>query len=171
MDVLFSQRDLLDARRVLIETKLEQLTAIVDTYQALGGGVLSNPIQGPPTQNLSIHTVREGENLQSISVLYYNTPSYAQAIWAANNKVIRDPNVLVVGEKIVIPHIEQLAPAQTDQTTQPVSSLPESVPTEPAVAPPPASVELGPFSQKPAVDTDVKKASETKPWWRGRMPR
>ena len=171
MDVLFSQRDLLDARRVLIETKLEQLTAIVDTYQALGGGVLSNPNQGPPTQNLSIHTVREGENLQSISVLYYNTPSYAQAIWAANNKVIRDPNVLVVGEKIVIPHIEQLAPAQTDQTTQPVSSLPESVPTEPAVAPPPASVELGPFSQKPAVDTDVKKASETKPWWRGRMPR
>jgi multidrug efflux system outer membrane protein len=39
-DVLFTQRDLLEARMVLIETKLEQLTAIVNAYQALGGGYL-----------------------------------------------------------------------------------------------------------------------------------
>jgi NodT family efflux transporter outer membrane factor (OMF) lipoprotein len=38
MDVLFSQRDLMDARMVLIETKLEQLSAVVNAYQALGGG-------------------------------------------------------------------------------------------------------------------------------------
>ena len=38
MDVLFAQRDLRDARVVLIDTKTEQLTAIVNTYQALGGG-------------------------------------------------------------------------------------------------------------------------------------
>jgi NodT family efflux transporter outer membrane factor (OMF) lipoprotein len=43
IDVLFAQRDLRDARTVLIDTKLEQLTAIVDTYQALGGGLV--PIQ------------------------------------------------------------------------------------------------------------------------------
>ncbi len=43
VDVLFSQRDLLEARTALIETKQEQLTAIVRAYQALGGGlVLSN---------------------------------------------------------------------------------------------------------------------------------
>jgi len=40
MDVLFAQRDLMDARMVLIETKRQQLTAIVDTYQALGGGLI-----------------------------------------------------------------------------------------------------------------------------------
>jgi outer membrane protein TolC len=40
MDVLFAQRDLLDARRVLIETKQQQLSAIVNAYQALGGGYL-----------------------------------------------------------------------------------------------------------------------------------
>ena len=47
IDVLFAQRDLLDARMVLIDTKQEQLTAIIDTYQALGGGLVRN--QFPPT--------------------------------------------------------------------------------------------------------------------------
>lgn len=41
MDVLFAQRDLLEAKTVLIETKQEQFSAIVNTYQALGGGYLS----------------------------------------------------------------------------------------------------------------------------------
>ncbi|MES2789022.1 MAG: TolC family protein [Planctomycetota bacterium] len=41
MDVLFAQRDLRDARMVLIDTKKEQLGAIVNTYQALGGGMIS----------------------------------------------------------------------------------------------------------------------------------
>lgn len=41
MDVLFAQRDLLEARTVLIETKQQQLSAIVSAYQALGGGYLT----------------------------------------------------------------------------------------------------------------------------------
>jgi multidrug efflux system outer membrane protein len=40
VDVLLATRDLLDARTVLIETKQQQLSAIVRTYQALGGGTL-----------------------------------------------------------------------------------------------------------------------------------
>ena len=42
MDVLFAQRDLLEARTVLIETKQQQLSAIVNAYQALGGGLISD---------------------------------------------------------------------------------------------------------------------------------
>lgn len=38
IDVLFAQRDMWQARMDLIDTKQQQLTAIVDTYQALGGG-------------------------------------------------------------------------------------------------------------------------------------
>jgi NodT family efflux transporter outer membrane factor (OMF) lipoprotein len=38
VEVLLAQRDLLDARMVLIETKRQQLSAIVNAYQALGGG-------------------------------------------------------------------------------------------------------------------------------------
>lgn len=40
IDVLFAQRDLNEARLVLIDTKREQLSAIVNTYQALGGGLV-----------------------------------------------------------------------------------------------------------------------------------
>jgi outer membrane protein, multidrug efflux system len=40
IDVLFAQRAIWDARFELIETKLQQLTAIVNVYQALGGGLL-----------------------------------------------------------------------------------------------------------------------------------
>lgn len=40
VDVLLATRDLLEARTNLIETKQQQLTAIVDAYQALGGGYL-----------------------------------------------------------------------------------------------------------------------------------
>jgi NodT family efflux transporter outer membrane factor (OMF) lipoprotein len=40
VDVLLATRDLLEARTVLIETKQQQLSAIVNAYQALGGGFL-----------------------------------------------------------------------------------------------------------------------------------
>jgi NodT family efflux transporter outer membrane factor (OMF) lipoprotein len=42
VEVLLAQRDLLDVRMVLIDTKQRQLSAIVNTYQALGGGDLSS---------------------------------------------------------------------------------------------------------------------------------
>ena len=38
LDVLLSQRDMMEAKLVLIETKQQQLTAVINTYQALGGG-------------------------------------------------------------------------------------------------------------------------------------
>ncbi len=47
VEVLLAQRDLLEARNVLIETKRQQLAAIVNAYQALGGGVGFNTPPGP----------------------------------------------------------------------------------------------------------------------------
>lgn len=38
IEVLFAQRDLMEARMALIETKRQQLSAVVNAYQALGGG-------------------------------------------------------------------------------------------------------------------------------------
>ena len=40
VEVLLAQRDLQDAKIVIIDTKREQLTAIVNAYQALGGGMV-----------------------------------------------------------------------------------------------------------------------------------
>lgn len=48
LEVLLAQRDLRDARMVLIDTKSQQLSAIVNAYQALGGGaILSSSGQEP----------------------------------------------------------------------------------------------------------------------------
>ena len=59
IDVLFAQRDLLDARMVLIDTKKEQLSAIVNTYQALGGGGYLSPILIPkPMRSHHMQTSR-----------------------------------------------------------------------------------------------------------------
>lgn len=46
IEVLTAQRDLMDARMVLIETKRQQLAAVINAYQALGGGC--NVSAGPP---------------------------------------------------------------------------------------------------------------------------
>ena len=46
IEVLFAQRDLMDARMVLIDTKKQQLSAIVNAYQALGGGDLLSGANG-----------------------------------------------------------------------------------------------------------------------------
>lgn len=51
IDVLFAQRDLWEARLELIDTRQQQLSAIVNTYQALGGGVVvDSPRFGPPVE-------------------------------------------------------------------------------------------------------------------------
>ncbi len=39
LDVLLAQRDMMEAKLVLIETKQQQLTAVINAYQALGGGM------------------------------------------------------------------------------------------------------------------------------------
>jgi len=38
MEVLLTQRDALEARVELIETKQKQMSAVVNVYRALGGG-------------------------------------------------------------------------------------------------------------------------------------
>ena len=47
IEVLLAQRDLLEARTVLIQTKREQLSAVVQAFQALGGGLAPRQGGGP----------------------------------------------------------------------------------------------------------------------------
>lgn len=56
VEVLLAQRDLLEARIVLIDTKREQLGAIVRTYQALGGGDVFSLCKNGPPAPLVIHS-------------------------------------------------------------------------------------------------------------------
>lgn len=56
IEVLFAQRDLNEARTVLIETKQRQLSAVVNAYQALGGGGGLLPLPPPlPPRSHSVN--------------------------------------------------------------------------------------------------------------------
>ena len=153
IDVLYAQRDLRDARTVLIETKTQQLSAIVNTYQALGGGVLT--ISTPADfsgQFPYVHTVRAGEDFWTISLLYYRSGQCCKALWAANKDAVPAFDGLNVGDKILIPPPDRLdatlievmpmlAPAQAPP---PMATVNEPAILPPLPPPPPASLP-GPF--------------------------
>ena len=165
IDVLFAQRDLRDARTVLIDTKAEQLSAIVNAYQALGGGVTT--ISTPPDfhgQFPYAHTVRNGENFWTISLLYYRSGRYCKALWAANKDAVPAFDGLAVGNRILIPRPDQLDPALIEEIPAPLPLLPGVVPgDQPAILPPspqpPPPGMPGPFGQEGAKDPAVKATS------------
>ena len=168
LDVLIAQQALRDARVALIDTKTEQLAAIVNTYQALGGGV--TVISAPADfhgQYPYVHTVRAGENFWTISLLYYRSGRYCKALWAANQNAIPAFDRLAVGDKIIIPRPDQLDPALIEEVPAPAPPPPETVPvgdpaTLPPPQPPPAGVP-GPFGQGGTHDPAVKDTGGTTP--------
>ena len=55
-----------------------------------------------------VHTVDKGESLDSISLYYYNNPTYYWVICDFNN--IQDPfNDLTVGDKLLIPSFSSIS--------------------------------------------------------------
>ena len=167
LDVLTAQQALRDARVALIDTKTEQLAAIVNTYQALGGGVsvISMPTdfhgQFPYT-----HTVRANENFWTISLLYYRSGRYGKALWAANKNAVPDFDRLAVGDKITIPRVDQLDPALIEEVPAPAPPVAETVPVaEPANLPPPLPPPAGtpgPFGQEGTKDPAIKATGSAK---------
>jgi NodT family efflux transporter outer membrane factor (OMF) lipoprotein len=170
LDVLTAQRDLRDARTALIDTKQQQLSAIVNTYQALGGGTywsVSNR-QGLLGLTPCSHTVRAGESFATISQLYYKSSRYHKALWAANKQTVPDPDRLAVGTRLVIPRIDQLDPALIEEAPTPAQTPPETKPAAesalpPALMPmpPPANIP-GPFGRTGTEDPRDKAAADTK---------
>ncbi len=155
LDVLIAQRDLRDARTVLIDTKVEQLSAIVNTYQALGGGLLSVPEPaGSVGENPYVHTVRSGETFRSISQLYYESERYYKALWEINKKTVPDLDRLAAGDKILIPRVNLLDPAMIETGPAAAPAVPNPVPSgDPAALPaPPPSGTPGPFGQSGTKD-------------------
>jgi len=149
LDVLTAQHDLRDARLELIDTKEQQLTAIVNAYQALGGGNMLAPGQraGVLPRVPLTHTVVPGENFWTISERYYESGRYYKALWEANQETVLAPERLAIGDKILIPPIDELDPALIERPGAPAPTLPPALPAdEPASLPPlPPTGQPSPF--------------------------
>jgi hypothetical protein len=154
----------------LIDTKVEQLSAIVGTYQALGGGLasISTPAdfhgQFPYT-----HTVRCGENFWTISLLYYRSGRYCKALWTANKDAVPAFDRLAVGDKITIPRPDQLDPTLIEKVPEPAPPIPRmgpddkpATPPSPPPPPPPAGMP-GPFDQEGTEDPAIKATGGNNP--------
>jgi NodT family efflux transporter outer membrane factor (OMF) lipoprotein len=154
LDVLTAQRDLRDARMALIDTKEQQLFAVVNTYQALGGG--AHPLTMPPWDGGEgrvpyTHTVQAGQDYVAISQYYYGSPRYAKALWAASRGAEPGPYRLKAGETIVVPRIEQLDPALIEEEP---ARAPGDQPAAPP--PPPPANAAGPFDPGTAAEPAVE---------------
>lgn len=57
----------------------------------------------PPPRPPRVHTVREGETLSDISERYYGTPNRWERIYRANQSIIRDPDRIHPGMRLIIP--------------------------------------------------------------------
>jgi nucleoid-associated protein YgaU len=53
--------------------------------------------------NARFHIIQKGDTLSDISQKYYGTPLYWQKILAANDAVLKDPDRLVPGTRLIIP--------------------------------------------------------------------
>lgn len=76
------------------------------TYQA-GGSSTADPGYAPmPAESTGsgrVHTVAKSETLYSLARTYYNDQKRWRDIYEANRSTIRDPNRILVGQRLVIP--------------------------------------------------------------------
>lgn len=161
LDVLTAQRDLRDARASLIDTKEQQLIAIADAYQALGGGDLArNPtLAGFYTQIPYTHMVCDGDDFRSLSRFYYGSERYHKALEAALRGTTPHSDPLTVGDEITIPWVDQLDPALIDEDAGTASPL-DPKPADESVIPPPLppAISPGPFGQEGMEDQTLRPA-------------
>src|SRR5262249_16347452 len=149
--------------------KVEQLVAVVNTYQALGGGLSSNPsLAGATGSSPYIHTVQNGETFRSISQRYYESERYYKALWQANRTAVPDPDRLKAAHKPVIRRGDEVDQSLIDLGPAPAPNGPAAAPgNQPAVPaplpPPPPGPVPGPFTQKGTKDTAVQATGGTKP--------
>ena len=76
-----------------------------------------------------VYTIQSGDTLSGISVKVYNTSRHYQKIYEANKDVIEDPNMLVVGAKLVMPDLPAKAATPNGASAGAVAT------TNPAPAP------------------------------------
>jgi multidrug efflux system outer membrane protein len=136
VEVLLAQRDLLDARTVLIQTKQQELSAIVDAYQALGGGTWLYGSPPNPT----------GAELEPVPPEPIDAPpppaGPPPAVPAPGAPLPTDPLLNETNRRITPPASELVVHAGYDglNTRPPVLNLAH---TEPYTAQPPASQRAG----------------------------
>ncbi|HMB05124.1 MAG TPA: TolC family protein [Isosphaeraceae bacterium] len=164
LDVLTAQRDLRDGRTALIDTKQQQLTAVVRAYQALGGGTLWSTSDRDRVLCPIPHAYSplSDEDFCSLSGFHYGAGRYYRALRASLQRIVPYRDDLNIRDKLDIPPIDQPPPARIEEVPAPTQPLPETNSADdsslpPALPPTPPPVDQpGPFGQTGTEDPGVK---------------
>ena len=182
LDVLTAQRDLRDARTALIDTKEQQLTAIVNTYQALGGGTMwsiSNREDLLRPIPLA-HEALSDKDFWALSRFHYGAGRFYRALRDSLRGIVPDRDRFNPPNPFEIPRVDQPAPDQLEETLPPAQLLPETEPADeselpPALPPmPPPEDEPGPFGLTGTEDssrTGFRKLMGVRGWQTQAVPR
>lgn len=90
VEVLLAQRDLQDAKIVLIETKKEQLMAVINAYQALGGGMVRN-FELSEFSELGAFSTKDATQEQQSTTNSLNSDKSSSEKTDATNKALSNP--------------------------------------------------------------------------------
>jgi nucleoid-associated protein YgaU len=86
-----------------------QIKAVDATYSDLAAEITvdsSLPQPTPPTPEVQKYTVVAGDSLSKISKHFYGDPNHYMKIFQANQDQLSDPNVIQIGQELVIPPAE-----------------------------------------------------------------
>ncbi|MDX6747114.1 LysM peptidoglycan-binding domain-containing protein [Polaribacter sp. PL03] len=81
---------------------------IWDEIKAVGGENPSDIVADISIEDTSVfanHTVKSGETLGKIAKQYYGKSSKYNAIFEANTNILKNPDVIQVGQELVIPNL------------------------------------------------------------------
>jgi|TARA_R110002049_G_scaffold67310_8_gene174983 LysM repeat protein len=81
---------------------------IWDAIKAVGGENPSDIMADISVEDTSVfanHTVTSGETLGKIAKQYYGSASKYNAIFKANTNILKNPDVIQVGQELVIPNL------------------------------------------------------------------
>ncbi len=98
-----SEKSMAVANQTIAE--INRLRATVKMQQEHEPILRDEPLSAVTAANISgrAHTVKKGETLSGIASAYYKNAGKWKKIYDANKDVIKNPNVLIPGTKIVIP--------------------------------------------------------------------
>jgi len=88
--------------RLLLEPPVEGAAAGEDSYEAYAG-VASPEADSTPIGSSRYHVVVKGDTLYSLARAYYDDQRRWKDIYQANQSVIADPDLILVGQQLMIP--------------------------------------------------------------------
>lgn len=164
LDVLTAQQDLRDARLELIDTKEQELIAVVRAYQALGGGTMLTVADREKVLHPipSMHHALGDQDFRALSRLHFGSGRYFKALRASLQGIVPYRNRLNARAPHPIPPGHPAAPGLIQESPATAPALPMAQPADesglpPALPPvPPPADEPGPFPRPGTEDPSAE---------------